>query len=175
MRDHNWLVNQLDSILNNYFADMDLTNPLEIKFGREAKFRFGSIKLVKKGIRSSRGITSITSYLPRFLKTRGTRDTLDSRGTLKTSEVPQKSIITVTRMFASEEVPIGVVQYTIAHELCHYAHGFSSENKRMFRHPHHGGVVNAEIKRRGGEHLISVYKRWIKDYRKKIMAGRARI
>ena len=146
MRDHQWLLNQLDLILSKYFSDMLLTNPIEIKFGREAKFRFGSIKLLKhKGLRLILGRSK-----------------------------PQKSIITVTSMFASEDVPAGVVHYTIAHELCHYAHGFSSENKRMFRHPHHGGVVNAEIKKRGGEHLIREYKAWIKQYKAKILAGRTR-
>lgn len=175
MRDAAWLKRQLDYLLTTYFSDVKVTNPIEVKFGREAKFRFGSIKLVKKGIKSSQSTTSITSYLPRFLKARGTRDTHITRGTLKASEVPQKSVITITRMFASEEVPADVVVYTIAHELCHYAHGFSSSNKRLFRHPHHGGVVNKEITDRGGKHLIAAYKHWIKEYRKKILAGRTKI
>ena len=147
MRDHKWLVNQLEFLLKKYFVDVPISNPLEIKFGREAKFRFGSIKLLKP-----RGLRVL------FERTK-----------------PQKSIITITRMFANDEVPVEVVHFTIAHELTHYAHGFSSTNKRMFRHPHHGGVVNAEIKRRGGGHLITGYKKWIKEYKKKILAGRARI
>lgn len=185
MRDLAWLKRQLDYLLTTYFSDVKVTNPIEVRFGREAKFRFGSIKLVKKGIKGSQGTTSkrklifaiakSTSLLPRFLKARGTRDTHITRGTLKASEVPQKSVITITRMFASEEVPADVVVYTIAHELCHYAHGFSSSNKRLFRHPHHGGVVNKEITDRGGKHLIVAYKKWIREYRKKILAGRTRI
>lgn len=78
-------------------------------------------------------------------------------------------------MFARDDVPADVVLYTISHELCHYAHGFSSSNKRLFRHPHHGGVVNREIKERGGEKYIDAYKKWIKEYRKRILAGRAKI
>lgn len=147
MRNQEWLEEKLQFLLKNYFADMPITNPLEIRFGREAKFRFGSIKLIKpKGLH----------FLTRRSK-------------------PQKSIITITRMFAREEVPADVVCFTICHELTHYAHGFSSANKRLFRHPHHGGVVDAEIKKRGGEHLIRAYKLWIKEYRKKILAGRAKI
>ena len=126
---------------------MPVTNPIEIRFGREAKFRFGSIKLLKP-----RGLRFITSR-----------------------SKPQKSIVTITKMFAREEVPEEVVLYTISHELCHYAHGFSSTNKRLFRHPHHGGVVNAEIKKRGGDKLISAYRQWIKEYRKKILDGRLAI
>lgn len=147
MRNDRWLEEQLEYLLGTYFADVKISNPIVIRFGREAKFRFGSIKL---------------------LKTRGLRLILGK-------SKPQKSIITITRMFASEEVPAEVVQFTIAHELTHYAHGFSSQNRRLFRHPHHGGVVNAEIKNRGGEHLIKAYKNWIRDYRKKILAGRVGI
>jgi hypothetical protein len=147
MRDDRWLEEKLQYLLKNYFADMPITNPIEIKFGREAKFRFGSIRLLKP-----KGLHFLTSR-----------------------SKPQKSIITITRMFAKEEVPVAVVQFTIAHELTHYAHGFSSTNKRMFRHPHHGGVVNEEIKKRGGGDLIVAYKQWIKEYRARILAGRAGI
>ena len=147
MRDAAWLNKQLEYLLKTYFSDVKISNPITIKFGREAKFRFGSIKL---------------------LKTRGLRLILGK-------SKPQKCIITITRMFAREDVPVEVVHFTIAHELTHYAHGFSSSNKRLFKHPHHGGVVNAEIKNRGGEHLINSYKKWIREYRKKILAGRTRI
>lgn len=163
MRNNNWLQKQLAFLLKFYFADVKVTNPLEIKFGREAKFRFGSIRLVKKGITSGRGTTSITSKLKGLLK---------ARGTLKASEVPQKSIVTITSMFARESIPVDVVRYTIAHELCHYAHGFSSANRRLFRYPHHGGVVNGELTSRGAKHLIVAFKKWLKIYRKQILANR---
>lgn len=154
MRDERWLEEQLQYLLKKYFADIKITNPVEIKFGREAKYRFGSIRLIKPRLKRLRG-------LRRF---RG----LGSLGDLK----PQKSVITITSMFAKESIPVKVVHYTIAHELCHYAHGFSSANKRLFKHPHHGGVVNQELKVRGAQDLIVAFKVWLKDYRRKILAGK---
>lgn len=151
MRDQNWLEDQLQYLLKNYFANVKITNPVEIKFGREAKFRFGSIRLVST--KSTRGIRSI-------------------RGLLKIAGTPKKSIITITSMFGREDIPVNVVRYTIAHELCHYAHGFSSANKRLFRHPHHGGVVNRELRERGAHELTRAFKKWLKGYRRDILAKR---
>lgn len=152
MRSNGWLREQLDFLLKNYFSDVKISNPIEIKFGREAKYRFGSIRLVKpRGFRILRGLRSI--------KKLGDRS-------------PQKSIITITSLFARELVPVDVVRYTIAHELCHYAHGFSSQNRRMFKYPHHGGIVNKELKERGAEDLTLAFKKWLKIYRKKILAGK---
>ena len=147
MRDDEWLEEQLQFLLRRYFSNVTLTNPIDVRFGREARYRFGSIKLLRhKGLKIFRKDSS-----------------------------PQKSIITITSMFAKEEVPVGVVRYTIAHELCHYAHGFSSTNKRMFRHPHHGGIVNRELTQRGAEDLIREFKVWLKDYRKLILSARVKI
>ena len=162
MRDNGWLEKQLQYLLKKNFADVVISNPLEIKFGMEAKYRFGSIRLLKstKGTRSTK---SIKGFLPNFLK---------ARGTLKASERPAKSIITITSMFAKESVPVAVVQYTIAHELCHYAHGFSSANKRLFKYPHHGGIVNKELSDRRAHHLITAFKKWLKIYRSQILSGR---
>ncbi len=141
MRSESWLIDQLQLVLAKYFANLKISNPIEIKWGREAKYRFGSIRLIKpKGIR----LLSKRSH-------------------------PQKSVIKITSMFRSNLIPEKVVQYTIAHELCHYAHGFSSSNKRLFRHPHHGGVVNRELTERGAEDLIHEFKRWLKQYRKRIL------
>lgn len=148
MRDHLWLRRQLELLLKKYFADVKQVNPIEIRFGREAKYRFGSIRLVK----------------PKGLKL------LKLLGPLKE---PQKSIIIITSLFAKENIPAKVVQYTICHELCHFAHGFSSTNKRMFRYPHHGGIVNRELTNRGAHHLIFEFKKWLKDYRKKILESRS--
>lgn len=164
MRDHDWLENKLQELLKTYFPDMPITNPIQIRWGREAKFRFGSIKLEGRSTR--------------YIRLRGFGGLLNKKIQLQESskgETPNKSIITVTSMFKSETIPSDVVLYTISHELTHYAHGFSSTNKKLFRHPHHGGVVNAEIDKRGGKHLVRAYKDWLKGYRQKILAGRERI
>jgi len=152
MRDNDWLQKQLEYLLRKYFANVTLTNPIEIKFGREARYRFGSIRLVKP---------------------RGLRIFLGFRSNKKIKENhPQKSLITITGMFRDQSIPVGVVHYTVAHELCHFAHGFSSTNKKLFRYPHHGGVINKELTERGAKELIPVFKRWLKEYRKGILDGR---
>ena len=147
MRDEKWLNDKLQFLLKKYFANIKMHEPIEIKWGRQAKFRFGSIRILK----------------PRGLKflTKRTK--------------PQKSIITITAMFKSQKIPVSVVEYTICHELTHYAHGFSSSNKRLFRHPHHGGVVNAELTERGARDLIGAFKKWLKAYRKMILSRRTQV
>lgn len=156
MRDNNWLKAELQNLLKKYFSEVKITNPIEIRFGREAKYRFGSIKLMK-GSRGTRGIRRQFSIF---------------NHRLSISKGPAKSIITITSMFRNQNIPVEVVEHTIAHELCHYAHGFSSTNKRLFKFPHHGGIVDAELKRRGAGDLITAYKKWLKDYRKTILASR---
>ena len=152
MRSNVWLKEQLDFLLKNYFSDVKVTNPIEIKFGREAKYRFGSIRLVKpRGLKILRGLRSLRKL---------------------NDQSPRKSIITITSMFAKESVPEDVVLYTIGHELCHFAHGFSSQNRQMFKYPHHGGIVNKELKDRGAEDLILAFKKWLKEYRAQILKSK---
>ena len=45
MRDNSWLEARLYKIWQSYFADVKGTNPLIVRFGRNAIYRFGSIKL----------------------------------------------------------------------------------------------------------------------------------
>ncbi|MBI3342171.1 hypothetical protein HY024_03550 [Candidatus Curtissbacteria bacterium] len=163
MRDHSWLQSKLEELLKTYFADVPITNPIEIKWGREAKFRFGSIKL-----EGGRRILKLRAFGGLFTRKIEMQESSDKK-------LPKKSIITITSMFKNEDVPVDVVCYTICHELTHYAHGFSSTNKRMFKHPHHGGVVNAEIQKRGGTNFVKAYQLWLKEYRRQILAGRRRI
>lgn len=83
------------------------------------------------------------------------------------------TIITVSSMFRSESVPDNVVLYSLAHELSHYAHGFSSAEKRKHRHPHKGGVVDREIESRGLGGLVAAYKSWLKEYKQLVKEGRS--
>lgn len=86
-------------------------------------------------------------------------------GSIRLDKRKNKSYITVTSMFKNSRVPIEVVDHTLAHELVHYTHGFSSKRTRLHKYPHAGGVVNKEMTRRGMGHLIKAYKAWIKDYK----------
>lgn len=131
LRDNRWLLYRLDDVWSKYFADLEQTNPLFIRFGRYSKYRLGSIKLNKK---------------------------------------TDKSYITITAMFKNPSIPQEVVDHTLAHELIHYAHGFSSKRTRLHKYPHAGGIVNKEMIGRGMEYLVKAYKAWVKQYRQQLSA-----
>lgn len=90
-------------------------------------------------------------------------------GSIKLSRKTDRSFITITGMFKNQNIQAAVVDHTIAHELVHYAHGFSSKKARLHKYPHAGGIVNKEMKERGMEHLLKAYKEWIVGYRKQLM------
>ncbi len=73
------------------------------------------------------------------------------------------TIITITGYFRDENVPEYIVTSTIAHELCHYAHGFASPHPKYSRHPHHGGIVDIELKNRGLGDQLKAQKLWLKQ------------
>lgn len=58
-RDNIWLLSRLDHIWSKYFSDIPQTNKVFIKFGRNAKFRLGSIKLDRHTKASYITITSM--------------------------------------------------------------------------------------------------------------------
>ncbi len=123
MRDSVWLKAQLLGLLESAYADLPRPNPIQIVFGRAARGRFGSIRLVQ-------GV----------------------------------SVITINGHFRNEAVPEQVVQATIAHELAHYAHGFSSLLPRKYAHPHEGGVIDLEFRKRG-LHLLGAFERtWTRSH-----------
>ncbi|MDD5147538.1 MAG: hypothetical protein PHV63_03290 [Candidatus Daviesbacteria bacterium] len=59
LRSDNWLLSRLDLIWTKYFSDIPQTNKVFIKFGRNAKFRLGSIRLDKQIKASYITITSM--------------------------------------------------------------------------------------------------------------------
>lgn len=126
IRNDLWLLSRLDYLWSNFFADIPQINPVFIKFGRFAKFRFGSIRM-------------------------------DSRS--------KKTYIIITGMFKDAKIPQEIIDHTIAHELVHYIHGFSSPHKRLHRFPHEGGVVRGELENRGLIYLFKAYRNWIKSYK----------
>jgi hypothetical protein len=71
--------------------------------------------------------------------------------------------IAVNRIFQKDIIPEFIIDLTLAHELTHYMHGFHSPHPRQHRHPHAGGVVTKELKKRGFEHLIIKEKLWVKN------------
>ena len=127
MRDNTWLENRLNNIWKKYFADVKRKNPINIRFGRNALYRFGSIRLDRR---------------------------------------TKSSFITINGNFQSNNLPVQVIDHTLAHELVHYAQGFSSKNPRLHRYPHRGGVIDKELRERGLNHLVLFYKNWLSEYKK---------
>lgn len=87
-------------------------------------------------------------------------------GSIRLEKTTKHSYITITGMFKDGEVPVEVVDHTIAHELCHYTHGFSSPKPRLHKYPHHGGVIRRELEARNMHDLVHAYRKWLKSYRK---------
>lgn len=89
-------------------------------------------------------------------------------GSIRFDRFKKSSLITITSMFKDPGVPIEVVDHTIAHELCHYTHGFSSPNPRLHKYPHHGGVIKQELTSRGLAGQVKAYSLWLKQYRRQL-------
>ncbi len=73
------------------------------------------------------------------------------------------SEIVINHYFQQEHIPEYIVDLTIAHELVHYMHGFNSPHPKLYKHPHAGGIVDRELKRRGFGHLLKQERAWIKS------------
>lgn len=82
--------------------------------------------------------------------------------------------IRLTGFFVEENVPEYIIDLTIAHELCHYAHGFFSPHPALSRFPHKGGVVDNELKERGFTQMLLIQKKWLKEVWPKIIGPRKR-
>lgn len=71
-------------------------------------------------------------------------------------------IILANQLFTSEQVPVYVVDETLAHELAHYAHGYGSGLPRLYSHPHRGGIIEKELYKRGLGELHEKAEVWRK-------------
>lgn len=89
-------------------------------------------------------------------------------GSIRFDRQTKKSFIIITAMFKDPKIPVEVIDHTIAHELCHYTHGFSSPKPRLHKYPHHGGVIKKELAARNLQHLSNAYNSWLKQYRKSL-------
>lgn len=96
------------------------------------------------------------------------RSSLYRFGSIKLDLRSKTSYITINGNFRSSKLPVQVIDHTLAHELVHYAQGFSSKNPRLHRYPHRGGVIDKELKERGLNHLVLCYKNWLNTYRKSL-------
>ncbi|MDO8444090.1 MAG: hypothetical protein Q7S80_01120 [bacterium] len=70
--------------------------------------------------------------------------------------------ILISGYFRDENVPESIIDVTIAHELCHYAHGFCSPLPKYSKYPHQGGLVDKELKNRGFGEILNFQKNWLK-------------
>lgn len=138
MRDNNFLKDRLDYIWGNFFGEIPRSNKVRISFGRRAKKRLGSIQIRKKNP------LAVFS----FLKKRK----LEDFDTTK---------ITITKYFQDLRVPLYVIDATIAHELCHYAHGFASPLPKLMPFPHRGGIIDKEMAKRGLGEALNAEKKWL--------------
>lgn len=126
MRDNIWLVEKLDKIWREHFADVSRSNEIEIKFGAKARRRLGSIRQISPKDKHS------------------------------------KTRILMSGYFRDENVPESIIDVTIAHEVCHYAHGFCSPLAKYSKYPHQGGLVDKELKNRGFGEALKFQKGWLK-------------
>lgn len=93
-------------------------------------------------------------------------------GSIRFDSRSKHSLITITSMFKDPSIPSAIVDHTIAHELCHYTHGFSSPKRQLHKYPHSGGVIIRELEERNLHHLVKAYKAWVKSYREKLRLRR---
>jgi hypothetical protein len=146
MRNNKWLEKQMYYLWENYFADIPRKNLVIIKFGRDAYKQLGSIKWAHE----KTGIKTIMRS-KRMQQLHQIQD--DKRIT----------VITITKKFQNKAIPLFVVRSTIAHELCHYSHGFSSPEKKLFKYPHKGGIIKKELKKRKLFTLTQKAQKWLED------------
>jgi len=129
MRDNAYLQSRLDHLWQSYFPDVPQVNKIFIKFGRPAKYRFGSIRL---------------------------------------NYQDNSTHILINGMFNDSKYPKEIIDHTIAHELVHYAQGFSSPHPRLHAYPHRGGVIDKELNGRGLKHLVFIYNIWVEQYKRSV-------
>lgn len=145
MRNIKFLEDILYDLWENNFCDIPRKNLVVIKYGKRSKRQLGSIKLANRKTKI-RGImrNKENDYLVQDDKS--------------------ITVITINRYFRNEVIPEFIVRATVAHELCHYAHGFSSPLEKRFVNPHQGSVIKKELQKRGLLEEQNRADNWLKDY-----------
>lgn len=108
------------------------------------------------------------------LKIRFGRSASRRFGSIQMSRDKSTSLIRINGAFKDEKIPEAIIRATIAHELCHYAHGFSSPLPKLYDHPHRGNVIGREFKKRGLMALHDYEKLWTKNNWKNFTPNRPR-
>ncbi len=151
MRDNDFLENLLYELWDNYFCDVPRKNFVLIKFGKYSKRQLGCISLARNG-----------SKIKGLIMKKYDEYVVQDNKSI--------SIITITRFFQNETVPEYVIKATIAHELCHYAHGFNSPLKKQFSKTHKGNIINKELEKRGLIEEQKLAEKWLKQNWLKIIS-----
>lgn len=102
--------------------------------------------------------------VPNKLTVRFGRRTKRRMGSINMSRDQKESRITINGLFRDPAIPEQIICSTLAHELCHYVHGFSSPLPRRYSSPHAGGVVQRELRKRGLYLLHQFEKQWFKSH-----------
>jgi len=140
MRDDEWLNEKMFYLWENHFVDVPRLNKVIIKFGKKSKRQLGCIGW----------LNNTTKRIEKLLEVQGQAD--HNRTTL----------INITSYFKNEAIPEEIVIGTIAHEMCHYAHGFNSPLNQIYNHPHKGGLIRKELQKRGLGEIHKTSKKWLK-------------
>ncbi len=144
MRNNEFLENILYDLWENHFCDIPRKNFVLIKYGKYSKRQLGSIKLANRN-------TKIKGLLRK------------KDDEYRSQDDKSITVITVTGYFKNESIPEFIVRATVAHELCHYAHGFNSPLEKRFQKPHQGSIIKKELALRGLlEDQIKADK-WLKE------------
>lgn len=144
MRDNKYLEELLYDLWDNNFCDVPRKNLVVIKFGKYSKRQLGSIKLANR-------YTKIKGLMKKRKKDWEVQDD------------KSVTVITITRYFQNEIIPEFVIRATIAHELCHYTHGFQSPLEKKFNNPHQGNIINKELAKRDLLEEEKTADKWLKE------------
>jgi len=83
-------------------------------------------------------------------------------GSIKYDRRSRTTFIRLNGHFRDEMIPLYVIIATLAHEIAHYVHGFSSPRNQLYHYPHEGGIVRRELFQRNLGILEKASKKWLK-------------